>query len=46
MPTSYRIRPEPETDFRVVDFLNQAGRGNWLAIERASEPSILGSPGI
>ena len=33
---------EPATDFRVVDFLNQAGRGNWLAIERASEPSILG----
>jgi hypothetical protein len=33
---------EPATDFRVTDFLAQAGRGNWLTIDRASEPSILG----
>lgn len=33
---------EPSTDFRVTDFLNQAGRGNWLTIDRASEPTILG----
>ncbi len=33
---------EPATDFRVTDFLNQAGRGNWLTIDRAGEPSILG----
>lgn len=33
---------EPATDFRVTDFLSQAGRGNWLTIDRASEPTILG----
>lgn len=33
---------EPSTDFRVVDFLNQAGRGNWTTIERSEEPTILG----
>ena len=33
---------EPSTDFRVTDFLNQAGRGNWLTIDRSSEPTILG----
>lgn len=33
---------EPATDFRVTDFLNQAGRGDWLTIDRAGEPSILG----
>jgi hypothetical protein len=33
---------EPSTDFRVVDFLNNLGRGNWITIDRSSEPSILG----
>jgi hypothetical protein len=33
---------EPSTDFRVVDFLNQAGRGNWVTIDRTEEPAILG----
>ena len=33
---------EPSTDFRVVDFLNQAGRGNWTTIDRSEEPTILG----
>jgi hypothetical protein len=33
---------EPTTDFRVVDFLNQAGRGNWVTIERSEEPTLLG----
>ncbi len=33
---------EPSTDFRVTDFLNQAGRGNWLTIDRSSDPTILG----
>ena len=33
---------EPSTDFRVTEFLNQAGRGNWLTIDRSSEPTILG----
>lgn len=33
---------EPSTDFRVVDFLNQAGRGNWVTIDRSEEPTILG----
>ena len=33
---------EPSTDFRVTDFMNQAGRGNWLTIDRSSEPTILG----
>lgn len=33
---------EPSTDGRVVDFLNQAGRGNWVTIERSEEPTILG----
>ncbi len=33
---------EPSTDSRVVDFLNQAGRGNWTTIERSEEPTILG----
>ena len=33
---------EPSTDGRVIDFLNQTGRGNWLTIDRSSEPNILG----
>ncbi|MBM3787559.1 MAG: DUF1553 domain-containing protein, partial [Acidobacteria bacterium] len=33
---------EPSTDGRVVDFLNQLGRGNWVTIERTEEPTILG----
>ena len=33
---------EPSTDSRVVDFLNQAGRGNWVTIDRSEEPTILG----
>lgn len=33
---------EPFTDFRVVNFLNQLGRGNWLTIDRSSEPTLLG----
>jgi hypothetical protein len=33
---------EPFTDSRVVDFLNQLGRGNWLTIDRSSEPTLLG----
>ena len=26
----------------MVDFLNQLGRGNWLTIDRSSEPTLLG----
>jgi len=33
---------EPSTDSRVIDFLNQAGRGNWVTIDRSEEPTILG----
>lgn len=33
---------EPSTDFRIVDFMNNLGRGNWITIERSSEPTILG----
>ncbi|MFN8811609.1 MAG: DUF1549 domain-containing protein [Acidobacteriota bacterium] len=33
---------EPSTDFRVVDFMNNLGRGNWITIERSAEPTILG----
>jgi len=33
---------EPATDFRIVDFMNNLGRGNWLTIDRSSEPTILG----
>ncbi|MBI2690029.1 MAG: DUF1549 domain-containing protein [Acidobacteria bacterium] len=33
---------EPSTDGRVIDFLNQAGRGNWTTIDRSEEPTILG----
>jgi hypothetical protein len=33
---------EPTSDFRVVDFLNQLGRGNWLTIDRNAEPTLLG----
>jgi hypothetical protein len=33
---------EPFTDPRVVDFLNQLGRGNWLTIDRSSDPTLLG----
>jgi hypothetical protein len=33
---------EPFTDSRVVDFLNQLGRGNWLTIDRSSDPTLLG----
>jgi hypothetical protein len=33
---------EPFTDPRVVDFLNQLGRGNWTTIDRSSVPTLLG----
>ena len=33
---------EPSTDFRVTEFLNQAGRGNYVLIDRTEEPTILG----
>ena len=33
---------EPSTDFRIVDFMNNLGRGNWITIDRSSEPTILG----
>ena len=33
---------EPFTDSRVVDFLNQLGRGNWFNIDRSSDPTLLG----
>jgi hypothetical protein len=33
---------EPSTDFRIVDFMNNLGRGNWVTIERTSEATILG----
>jgi len=33
---------EPFTDSRVVDFLNQLGRGNWLLIDRSPQPTLLG----
>ena len=33
---------EPFTDFRVVDFMNQLGRGNWLTIDRSQDPTLLG----
>jgi hypothetical protein len=33
---------EPSTDSRIVDFMNNLGRGNWLTIDRSSEPTILG----
>ncbi|MBM3727407.1 MAG: DUF1553 domain-containing protein [Acidobacteria bacterium] len=33
---------EPSTDFRIVDFLNQLGRGNWMTIDRTSEPTLFG----
>src|ERR1041384_8608847 len=33
---------EPLTDFRVVDFMNQLGRGDWLTIDRVSTPPTLG----
>ena len=33
---------EPTTDSRVVDFMNQLGRGDWLLIPRISTPTILG----
>jgi hypothetical protein len=33
---------EPSTDSRVVDFMNNLGRGNWITIDRSSEPTILG----
>ena len=33
---------EPATDFRIVDFMNNLGRGNWITIDRSSEPTILG----
>lgn len=33
---------EPFTDFRVTDFMNQLGRGDWLTIDRTSTPTILG----
>jgi hypothetical protein len=33
---------EPISDFRVTDFLLQLGRGNWLTIDRSSEPTLLG----
>jgi Protein of unknown function (DUF1549)/Protein of unknown function (DUF1553) len=33
---------EPSTDSRVVDFMNQLGRGDWMLIDRLSAPTILG----
>ena len=33
---------EPSTDFRVTDFMNQLGRGDWLLIDRINTPTILG----
>ena len=33
---------EPFTDYRVTDFLNQLGRGNWLTIDRSQDPTLLG----
>lgn len=33
---------EPFTDSRVLDFLNQFGRGNWWTVDRTSTPTILG----
>jgi hypothetical protein len=33
---------EPFSDSRVVDFLNQLGRGNWLLIDRSPQPTLLG----
>lgn len=33
---------EPFSDFRVVDFLNQFGRGNWMTVDRSSDPTLLG----
>ena len=33
---------EPFSDSRVVDFLNQFGRGNWMTVDRSSEPTLLG----
>jgi hypothetical protein len=33
---------EPAGDFRIMDFMNQLGRGNWMTIDRSSEPTILG----
>jgi uncharacterized protein DUF1553 len=33
---------EPTSDPRVVDFMNQLGRGDWMTIDRSSTPSILG----
>ncbi len=33
---------EPSTDSRIVDFMNQLGRGDWLTIDRTSTPAILG----
>jgi hypothetical protein len=33
---------EPTTDSRVVDFMNQLGRGDWMTIDRSSTPTILG----
>lgn len=33
---------EPTSDPRVVDFMNQLGRGDWMTIDRSSTPTILG----
>jgi hypothetical protein len=33
---------EPSTDSRVLDFMNQLGRGDWNLIDRTSTPAILG----
>jgi len=33
---------EPYSDSRVLDFMNQFGRGNWWTIDRTSTPTILG----
>lgn len=33
---------EPSMDFRIIDFMNNLGRGNWMTIDRSSEPTILG----
>ena len=38
--------PSPEmvvfSDSRVVDFLTQFGRGNWLTVDRSTDPTLLG----
>jgi len=33
---------EPTTDFRIVDFLANLGRGNWTTVDRSSDPTLIG----